>query len=75
MPLEPDLVEYETSLGNPTALAFMAGVVSLLPGTLSTEVRENKILIHSIVGESQAKEGARDLEIRVADLFGLSERT
>lgn len=73
MPLEPELVEYESSLTNPMVLAFMAGVGCLLPGTLSTEVRENKILIHSLIGESRAKEGARRLEARVADLFGLSE--
>lgn len=73
MPLEPDLVEYETSLENPTAIAFMAGVVSLLPGTLATEVRGNEILIHSIVGESRATEGARNLETRISELFGLPE--
>lgn len=46
MPLEPDLVEYESSLSNPTALAFMVAVVSLLPGTLGTEVDGKKIYIH-----------------------------
>jgi multicomponent Na+:H+ antiporter subunit E len=72
MPLDPELVEYETSLENPTALAFMANVVSLLPGTLGTEVKGRRIVIHSLVGARRATDGARDLETRVADLFGLS---
>ncbi|MBA2375284.1 MAG: Na+/H+ antiporter subunit E [Actinomycetota bacterium] len=73
MPLDPDLIEYETSLENPTALAFMANIISLLPGTLGTEVKGRRIFIHSLVGERQAMDGARDLETRVADLFGLTE--
>lgn len=73
MPIQPDLIEYETSLASRTALVFTAGVLGLVPGTLVTEVKERRILIHSLVGERQARENARELEEKVADLFGLKQ--
>lgn len=71
LPLEPELVEYRFSLTDRTARLFITGTVGLLPGTLGARLEGDTMYVHSLVGERAAAEGAKELEVRVADLFGL----
>ena len=70
-PLSPDLLEYELRLPAGPARAFMAGVASLLPGSLTVGLDEKSIRIHSLTDDPGVMENLRKLESRVADLFGL----
>ncbi|MBA2442107.1 MAG: Na+/H+ antiporter subunit E [Rubrobacter sp.] len=71
MPLEPELVEYRSRLSESGPRIFMTSVISLLPGTLSAELEDRNLRIHSLVGARQAIENVQYLEVRVADLFGV----
>ena len=71
MPLEPELLSYESRLPLNAARVFMANVTSLLPGTLSAELKGRGLRVHSLTGADEALENLDKLEIRVADLFGL----
>jgi multicomponent Na+:H+ antiporter subunit E len=71
MPLEPDLIEYEWRLAHAPARVFMAGTVSLLPGTLSAELGDRVLRVHTLVRGPRASEGLERLEERVAALFGV----
>jgi multicomponent Na+:H+ antiporter subunit E len=72
LPIEPRLERYVVSLPAGTPSTLLAGVVSLLPGTLSADLSDDsrQLLIHAITGEAEAS--VRRLEARIADLFGLS---
>jgi len=75
MPLEPEIVPYESRLPLNAARVFMAGVTSLLPGTLSAELEGRRLRVHSLAGADEALENLDKLENRVADLFGLELST
>jgi multicomponent Na+:H+ antiporter subunit E len=50
----------------------MANTVSLLPGTLSVELRSNFLTVHVLNGRKDVLSELETLEQRVAALFGTS---
>lgn len=70
-PLSPALLDYTLRLPEGTARAFMAGVISLVPGTLTVGLGDGRIRVHLLTDDPRALETLRELESRVADLFGL----
>lgn len=71
LPLAPAILAYPTALPEGPARTFLAGLISLLPGTLSAEWRDGELQVH-VLDEGLAVEGRlRLLERLVADLFGL----
>ena len=69
MALQPGVIEYPLTLTLPQSRLFMVGIISLLPGTLSADVQDDKLWVHvldqrnDILGELQL------LERRVSGLF------
>jgi multicomponent Na+:H+ antiporter subunit E len=49
--------------------------MSLLPGTLSTELRDDCLCLHVLDARLPVEADLRQVEIRVADLFGVSLST
>lgn len=71
LPLAPAVLAYSTALPEGPSRTFLAGLISLLPGTLSAEWSGGELRVH-VLDEGLAVEGRlRLLERRVADLFGL----
>jgi multicomponent Na+:H+ antiporter subunit E len=71
MPMAPGFAEVRTSLPEGAARVLLADVISLLPGTLSVDLRGDLLLLHGLdLGPGLAAE-VRDLERRVAEIFGL----
>lgn len=71
MPLSPGFAEVRTSLPEGAARVLLADVISLLPGTLTVDLRGDLIELHGLdLGPGLAAE-VRDLERRVAALYGL----
>lgn len=48
LPISPELVEIETRLHSRLGQMLLANSITLTPGTLSVELRHNKILVHWI---------------------------
>jgi multicomponent Na+:H+ antiporter subunit E len=71
MPLDPELVEYRMRLEPEHARVLFADTVSLLPGTLSTGFEGDRLTMHVIDCGLPVEQSLRDVEDRVADLFGL----
>lgn len=71
MPIEPALLHYELQLGDAVARVAMANVVTLLPGTLSADLRGHTLFVHVLNARGPFPEAFQRLERRVADLFGL----
>lgn len=70
MPIEPALLRYELQLDDAVARVIMANVVTLLPGTLSADLRGNVLLVHVLNAGGPFPEAFQLLEGRVAGLFG-----
>lgn len=71
LPIEPCLLRYEMKLASPAARILMANTVTLMPGTLSADLRGRILVVHVLDARSPATERLDLLERRVADLFGL----
>ena len=71
MPIEPALLRYEMRLDDAVARVVMANAVTLLPGTLSADLRGQTLLVHVLNAGGPFPEAFERLEQRVADLFGV----
>ena len=71
MLLEPAFMEYSVGLPDGAPRLFMANVVSLLPGTLSVELRGGCLKVHVLDIKAPVFDELQSLESRVADLFVL----
>lgn len=73
LPISPALTRYPLGLpADGPARVFFAGIVNLLPGTLSAEFHDDSMTIHLLTGESPAAlADLRRLEQKVGALFGL----
>ena len=72
MPISPHLIEYPIQLPSGLPCVFMANTVSLLPGTLSTELGSRCLKVHVLNGRKDVLSELETLEQRVAALFGTS---
>ena len=70
LPIDPGILNYELRLENAAARVVMANTVTLLPGTLSTELRGKVLVVHALNASAHVEEMLHALERRVADLFG-----
>jgi multicomponent Na+:H+ antiporter subunit E len=57
-------------LQRPDARVFFVDGISLLPGTLSADLRDGVLLVHALDTKDAVSASLRRLEERVADLFG-----
>ena len=70
LPLVPGLLTYTPRLTGRFARVFFANVISLLPGTLSTDFDGPDLLIHVLDENARNLDNLRILEGRIAQLFG-----
>jgi len=69
LPLNPVLVEHPLGLPPGTARIFLLNTVSLLPGTLSADLRGDLLVVHGLDAELPLAAELRRLEALVAELF------
>ncbi|HSO81195.1 Na+/H+ antiporter subunit E [Thiocapsa sp.] len=80
MRVQPGNQEYRVRLTHPEARLVFIDSISLLPGTLSADLRGDLVTVHALDVRTDVVEGLATLERRVAALFGeslapLSDRT
>ncbi len=50
MPIDPEMIEFDTNLKTETGIAILANSITLTPGTVTVEAkRDGKFKVHSIV--------------------------
>ena len=74
LPIDPAIVDYEMHLDSAAARTLMANTVTLLPGTLSAELRGNRLSVHVLNASSPVADMLARLERRVAGLSGSDEQ-
>ena len=70
MPLVPAQLTYRLRLPDGPARVFLADTMSLLPGTLTTELRDDCLHLHVLDARQPIEKELRRVERRVAALFG-----
>ncbi len=72
LPISPGLFEHKWRLPPGLPRVFMANTVSMLPGTLSTELDEEHLYVHVLDLTGAFASELAVVEARVARLFGLN---
>lgn len=75
MGLAPARVPVATRLTSARARLALAGLVSLVPGTLAVDVRDRALILHLLDGRARARtlDELRTVEAHVAAMFGETE--
>lgn len=71
MPLKPGLFEYHYRITGENARVIMANTTSLLPGTLSVDLVDDKLLVHVLDLDAPIEAELRLLEKRIAAIYGI----
>lgn len=72
LPLNPDLITFETTLSSGLPRFFMLCVINLLPGTLTTIYEANHLQIHILDKQSNFMQELNTIESHVAAIFSIS---
>lgn len=67
--VNPGLVSYTTFLPEGSARIFFVNTISLLPGTLSANIQEDKVTVHTIDRNLSIWANMQNLELRIAILW------
>jgi multicomponent Na+:H+ antiporter subunit E len=71
MPLRPGLVPVRLRLPPGVCRVSLANIVTMLPGTLSADLVDDELVIHTLDISRDMHAMVRDLEPRIAAVFGL----
>lgn len=72
LPLNPDMITFETTLSSGLPRFFMLCVINLLPGTLTTIYEANHLQIHILDKQSNFMQELKTIESHVAAIFSIS---
>lgn len=71
MPMYPGFVTYQLRLPGDAARVLLANTISMLPGTLSSELSGDSVVIHVLDCTLPVAEETRKVEERIADALGV----
>lgn len=72
LPLDPQVLQYPLRLPAGLVRVLLVNTVSLLPGTLSADLRGDSLRVHALAGGPQVWQSLQRVEVAVAGLFGLA---
>lgn len=67
--VNPGLVSYTTTLPEGSARILFANTISLLPGTLSADLKDDQVIVHAIDQDLSVWASLQQLEQRIALIF------
>ena len=70
MPIEPSLVEFDTTLGSEWAQVLLAQSITLTPGTVTVDASNGKFLIHCLSRQSRQGLEQGSIQRKIAAVFG-----
>jgi multicomponent Na+:H+ antiporter subunit E len=65
----PQVISYQVVLRQEAAITFFAGIISLLPGTLTTSIDGDRLQVHTLDARKPYAEDLARLEALVAAMF------
>ncbi len=73
--VQPGFRDYLTRLNEPLARVLLVNCISLLPGTLTVQLKGNRVELHLLDAAEDPDPGLHRLEQAIARLFGLALET
>jgi multicomponent Na+:H+ antiporter subunit E len=71
LPLQPGFVTLRLRLPSTIARVWLANTITLLPGTLSAQLENELMIVHTVDTGAPVTRDVREAEMRIADLLGL----
>jgi multicomponent Na+:H+ antiporter subunit E len=68
LPLRPGIVEYSMGVASPVDRMVLAGTANLLPGTLTVDLRGDRLLLHVLDIQAPVLRDVRTIEALVAGM-------
>lgn len=68
--LQPGTVELSLTLPPGAPRYLLAATLSLLPGTLSVQLADERLVVHALTDVDRAEASVRNIEARIAPMFG-----
>ncbi len=70
MPMDPQIIEFDTSLRSDFALVTLANSITLTPGTITIDIKDGKFLVHAIAKKpADALLVNKTMQNKVADVY------
>ena len=69
LPIAPRLIHHRTALRHPLGVAILGNSITLTPGTITAEVREDELVVHAIDDEAGHDLTSRRFERHIARMF------
>ena len=69
MPIDPSLVEFDTSLKSEVAQVLLAQSITLTPGTVTVDATDGRFLVHCLSAKSREGLASGDIQTKVGQLF------
>ncbi|MEE8518806.1 MAG: Na+/H+ antiporter subunit E [Dehalococcoidia bacterium] len=69
LPIDPMLVEFDTSLKSEVAQVLLAQSITLTPGTVTVDATDGRFLVHCLSRRSREGLASGDLQTKVGQLF------
>lgn len=69
LPVEPSLVEFETSLHSESAQVLLAQSITLTPGTVTVDVSKGRFMVHCLSSKSRQGMTEGGIQRKVAGIF------
>jgi multicomponent Na+:H+ antiporter subunit E len=70
VPPEPGIVRLPTGLQSPAARAMLSNSLTLVPGTMTLEMDEHELTVHSFTPDAVDDLASAAMQNRIADIFG-----
>jgi multicomponent Na+:H+ antiporter subunit E len=75
MPVDPQLFRFRTELKKPFAQVVVANSITLTPGTVTVDLKDQEFLVHSLAPDSASALVGANLQNVVAAVFGESRES
>ena len=75
LPINPSLVEFESSLTSAGAQVLLAQSITLTPGTVTVDLANGKFLVHCLSAKSREGLEQASIQTRVANVFSETSST
>ena len=69
LPIQPGLIYYTLSPGHESARVLLANCVTMLPGTISAQISDDQLVIHTLDKNMPIEATVNKLEKMVTDIF------
>lgn len=70
LPPEPGIVRFRTELRTPAARMMLANSITLVPGTMTLDVKGDELTVHSFTPDAVEDFASGELQTRIAGVFG-----